>query len=198
MQHQIHYDKKFYQDKKTGYWISTTTKPRTRAHVWVWQYHHGKIQKGFHIHHIDENKSNNDISNLQCISVKEHFSKHDSEERRKNNQKHISDIRPLTKEWHAREEGRKWHKEHAERCNLGKWEPIEYICDQCHKNFKSSKRSITRFCSNPCKSKWRRKNKIDDIEKSCPVCQKIYKSNKYSRSKTCGRICGRLFKSKIN
>lgn len=30
----------------------------------------------FEIHHIDGNRKNNDISNLQCISIKEHFEIH--------------------------------------------------------------------------------------------------------------------------
>jgi uncharacterized CHY-type Zn-finger protein len=194
--HQIHFERKFYLDKKTGYWISTTTSPRTRAHVWVWQFYNGKIKKGFHIHHMDGNKSNNDISNLQCLSIKEHFSKHDSEERRKNNLIHISNIRPLTKEWHASEEGRKWHKENG----LISWEkrkPIEIKCKQCNKSA-NTKTYHQEFCSNACKSKWRRKNRLDDIERECPVCKNTYISSKYSRSKTCGAQCGRIFKVKIN
>jgi hypothetical protein len=199
MEHQIHFEKKFYQDKKTGYWISTTC-PKIRAHVWVWKYHNGNIPKGYHIHHKDENKSNNFIENLEILTSFEHLSKHASKiENKERSVKWCNEIRPLTKIWHKSEEGRKWHKEHAKIFYFGKWEAVKLICQQCNNAYETTKRSTSRFCSNNCKSMWRRQNKIDDIEKNCPVCKKIYITNKYSRSKTCGKTCGRLLlKSKIN
>lgn len=42
----------------------------------VWEYHFGKIPKGYDIHHRDENKANNDISNLQMLTRKEHRQLH--------------------------------------------------------------------------------------------------------------------------
>lgn len=200
MEHQFHYNKKFYQDKKTGYWISTT-KPRIRAHVWVWKYHNGQIEKGFHIHHIDENKSNNSIENLKKISAFNHISFHMlKEENRKRSKDHAEKIRPLTKAWHKSEEGRKWHKEHALRCNFGNGKYFDYECQECNRNYKSKIKAENRskFCSNACKSKWRRKMRLDNVSKICPICCKNYESSKYSRSKTCGRKCGHLLKSKID
>jgi len=47
-----------------------------RLHRAVWEYYHGEIPKGFAIHHKDHNTENNDISNLQMISFKEHMSYH--------------------------------------------------------------------------------------------------------------------------
>ena len=38
----------------------------------IWEQHHGPIPKGKHIHHIDGDKTNNDISNLICISREMH------------------------------------------------------------------------------------------------------------------------------
>ncbi len=198
MEHQIHFEKKFYQDKKTGYWISTT-EPRIRAHAWVWKSTWGNIPKDYHVHHINENRSDNNIENLELIHKRRHLSHHMStNERKEFSRKQAEKIRPLTKVWHSSEKGKEWHRLHAQNCKFGKWDPIEYSCELCNKLYKSSKRSNNRFCSNACKSKWRRKNNIDDIEKTCPVCNKNYMSSKYSRSKTCGRSCGKLFKNKIN
>ena len=187
MEHQNHFGKKFYQDKKTGYWISTTS-PRIRAHVWVYENHHRNISKGFHIHHIDGNKSNNEISNLQALSVKDHFSKHDSEERRKKNLKHIEEIRPLTKEWHCSEEGIEWHRQHG----LKTWEqrqPFEIECKHCLKKSKT-KMFHQNFCSNSCKSAWRRAQHLDDEERICPICEIKFIVNKYAKTKTCSYQCG--------
>jgi len=161
MQHQFHYNKKFYQDKKSGYWISTTS-PRIRAHVWVWKYHNGEIEKGHHIHHIDGDKSNNHISNLESISVKNHFAKHDSEERRKKNLIFIAKIRPLTKKWHASEEGHKWHKQHG----LKTWEerkPFKINCLFCGLEV-ITKTYHQKYCHQNCKAKHARrllKNKVN-------------------------------------
>ena len=47
----------------------------------IWIKHHGEIPTdadgiSFEIHHIDGNRDNNDISNLQCVSIVEHFNIH--------------------------------------------------------------------------------------------------------------------------
>lgn len=192
MDHQYHYGKKFYQDKKTGYWISTTF-PRIRAHVWVWKNRYEDIDKGYHIHHKDGNKSNNDILNLEKLTVKEHVSRHDSPERKAKNKDHIDKIRPLTKAWHCSPEGLEWHKEHG----LKTWEQrceFEIICKQCGK--KSETKTFHQdFCSNSCKSSWRRKEGLDNEERNCPICQNKFKVNKYAKTTTCSRKCGALFRN---
>src|SRR6185295_7692407 len=154
MEHQFHYGKKFYQDKKTGYWISTAC-PKIRAHVWVWKYCNGQIEKGLHVHHKDGDKSNNDISNLEAITVKEHAAKHVTEERSAANLLHIESIRPLTKEWHASEEGLEWHRQNGVKT----WEerkPFLIECRNCSKQVET-KTYHQDVCSNACKSSLRRK-----------------------------------------
>ena len=43
----------------------------------IWEeYTSLKIPKGFHIHHIDGNRENNNPENLMCISPEEHFNLH--------------------------------------------------------------------------------------------------------------------------
>ena len=206
--HQEHFGRKFYQDKKTGYWIScdySKEKPRIRAHQWVWLNHHFKAPKGYHIHHINDNKSDNRIENLELIKGSRHLGYHmikhmlDPSKKQKL-QKLCETIRPLTKAWHKSAEGRAWHKFHAIKSNFGNWDPIKYECQECNKEYwsKLKAKGRTRFCSNACKSKWRRHNKLDDIEKKCPICEKVYRTSKYSRSKTCSKICGRIIAKKLD
>jgi hypothetical protein len=196
--YQEHFGKKFYQDKKKGYWISTTTNPRIRAHQWVWINNHGKPPKGTHIHHRDENKSNNCIENLELIHGKKHIKHHMNKRmldpnNKKKAQQHCENIRGLTKQWHQSEEGKAWHKFHAIRTKFGNGEYYKYKCQECENEYESKliAEGRTKFCSNACKSKWRRKEKLDDVDKICPICKNIYRSNKYSKVKTCSRICGR-------
>ena len=49
---------------------------RIDEHRLVWEQHNGPIPPGHVIHHIDENKSNNDIANLACMSLSEHTRLH--------------------------------------------------------------------------------------------------------------------------
>ena len=44
----------------------------------IYEYHFGEIPNGYHIHHIDGNALNNDISNLVCISAEEHTKIHNN------------------------------------------------------------------------------------------------------------------------
>lgn len=195
MQHQIHHERKFYQDKKTGYWISTNY-PRIRAHVWVWKNRWGNIPTGYHVHHCNGNRSDNRIENLELVHRSRHLRDHMTPERREWSRQLAEKIRPLTKIWHASEEGLEWHRQHG----LKTWEerkPFGNTCKQCNKQYQT-KLYHQEFCSGACKSKWRRDNKCDDIDKECPICKKNYRSSKYSRSKTCGRACGKLLKSTVN
>ena len=57
----------------SGYFAKTS---RALIHRVIWIYCKGDIPKGYHIHHIDGNKANNQIENLQLISPSEHQSLH--------------------------------------------------------------------------------------------------------------------------
>lgn len=45
-------------------------------HVYVWESVYGKKPTGCHIHHINENKTDNRIENLQLLSTSEHIRLH--------------------------------------------------------------------------------------------------------------------------
>jgi hypothetical protein len=45
----------------------------------IYEDHHGKAPDGYHIHHIDGNPLNNDVSNLIALSPEEHASIHEDE-----------------------------------------------------------------------------------------------------------------------
>lgn len=74
----IMYDgKKWTVSKTTGYYRSTTDRhTHTSLHRYIWEKHNGKIQDGFDIHHIDNNKTNNNINNLECLLKSEHTRLH--------------------------------------------------------------------------------------------------------------------------
>jgi hypothetical protein len=196
--HQILYGKKFYLDQKTGYWISTQS-PKIRAHQWVWKHHHSLIPNGYHIHHRNENKSDNRIENLELIEASRHLSIHSSKpENKERVRKLVDKIRPLTKAWHASEEGIKWHKQHAKEMGFGQNPMVDYVCDQCAKPYQSNvpSKNHSRFCSNNCKSAWRRAQKKDVVIKQCFHCGKDFESHKYNKTLCCGRMCAAQMRKK--
>ena len=69
--HRIYFGRKFYK-ATNGYWVCSRAR-LPWAHRWVWMHHHGDIPKGFDVHHIDGDKSNNAIENLQLMTRSEHL-----------------------------------------------------------------------------------------------------------------------------
>ena len=171
----------------------------TRMHTAVWEYYNGEIPNSFHIHHIDSNPENNKIENLCIRNAKEHLSEHSKiwhENNKEKTKTHLAKIRPLASEWHKSEVGRAWHREHAKTFNFGAVDYGVVNCEVCNNEFKK-KTSYQRFCSNKCKSKYRRTLGIDNIQKKCKLCDKLFTANKYSRVEFCSKSCsGRYSKFK--
>lgn len=69
----IYDDKKWTISKTTGYYRLTNKRDKhISLHRYVWEKEIGIIPIGFDIHHIDGNKTNNNIKNLECLSKSEH------------------------------------------------------------------------------------------------------------------------------
>src|SRR4030042_879850 len=161
-------------------------------HVAIYEKYKGEIPEGSHIHHIDGNTFNNSIDNLQCLNSIEHISNHYAEYYKNNKrkiQKHLAEISPLTVVWHRSQEGREWHRRHAK--NSFKYEKEKYKCLQCEKEYIAVTTWQNKFCSNNCKSAYRRKMGFDNITKICSICNKEFTVNKYYKTKTCSRRCAR-------
>ena len=180
-------------------YFSTNRNGKTESlHVAIWEHENGKVPEGFHIHHKDGNPLNNNIENLECIDGKIHISEHSKkyfEENKTDILEKLEKIRPLTKEWHASEEGIKWHSENAKK-SYEKREPKKYNCIYCNAEFESTKYYNNKFCSNNCKSAYRRLLGVDDVYTVCDFCGKEYKVNKYNISETCSRSCANRLRHK--
>lgn len=76
-----YYDGRKFTLRNNGYY-GLTNDDRILMHRYVWENEKGKIPEGYDIHHIDNDKSNNNISNLMCLSKSEHtrlFSPHNNQ-----------------------------------------------------------------------------------------------------------------------
>lgn len=183
---------KFTRDEKTGYYLNSTI--RKRLHRYVWEYYNGEIPEGYHIHHINKDKSNNDISNLQLIKGEDHVTFHGLERGETQYDAIIENLnknaRPKANEWHGSEEGHLWHKKQYNK-HLKKWidKRVKQICEQCGNEFETIDNKKARFCSNKCKSKWRRESGIDDVKRECNYCGSEFTVNKYYKTKYCSKSC---------
>lgn len=179
----------FARDEKTGYYLNSTI--RKRIHRYVWEYYNGEIPQGYEIHHVDFDKSNNNIGNLKLMSVTKHASLHAQIQGNKNIKNgHLNSIRHLSAKWHASKDGIEWHKKHYEKTKEKLHEIKLFNCENCGNAYEGTDNGENRFCSNKCKSAWRRKSGIDDEIRECVICGTRFKVNKYAKTITCSRSCG--------
>lgn len=68
--------KKYYRTEK-GYWRCKDLKlGKTYLHIDTWKAANGRIPDGHHVHHIDLDKNNNALSNLELKEAAEHQRHH--------------------------------------------------------------------------------------------------------------------------
>lgn len=180
----------FTRDDTTGYYLNATC--RLRLHRAVYEYYNGAIPDGYQVHHIDHDKSNNEPENLIALTKEDHSRLHGMEltdEQREARRDNLTqNARPAASEWHRSEVGRAWHLEHYERMKDALHVRIVLACENCGKDFEGVP-NASRFCSNACKSAWRRKAGLDDVERECASCGRAFKTSKYSSAKCCSQSC---------
>lgn len=194
---------KFLKDKKTGYYLSTSKigNVRPRLHVYMWQKYNGDIPKGYEVNHIDENKDNNEISNLMLMSKHDHLKwhyEHDKERLIPIWRGNLDKARIKASEWHKSEEGRK----QTAKIKKGKKIPKKYVkrCSVCGKVYRAAF-ARSKFCSPNCQTKGRKMSGKDNVKSQCEFCGKDIWSSKYQKKKCCSKKCYsklKLQKSKSN
>lgn len=132
-----------------------------RLHIDVWEAHNGPVPVGHHVHHIDGDRFNNDISNLIAIDGIEHVREHGSSETAKEHMREVQKLgKEAAKEWHKSSEGLDWHKAQFQRQmkNIGL-----LLCVECGTDFKPTN-FRQKFCCKKCNNRskmraWRARQK---------------------------------------
>ena len=180
---------RFIRDDSSGYYLNSTR--HLRLHRAVYEFHYGKIPIGYDIHHIDFEKGNNEISNLQLLTSEEHMRIHGdnlSDERKAFMRENLrTNALPAAVDWHKSDAGRDWHKVHYLQTRDRLMQKKQITCRCCQKEFLGYVNSI--FCSERCRGRWRRMTGIDKIRRSCEICGKTFYTNKYSHARTCSASC---------
>ena len=145
-------------------------------HRAVWSYFVGEIPEGYQIHHLDENKANNAIENLQCLTKAEHDKIHHQQKLALREKTFICS--ECGKEYRQIDNGR---NKICPDCR----KPTK-ICPVCGKEFKPFNRKA-RCCSYSCGAKFRyRENRVTHI---CPWCGKEFDDCKSHNRVYCSRDC---------
>lgn len=144
-----------------------------RLHRVVWEFHNGPIPKGYSVHHIDGDKRNNNIENLELLRQSEHQSLHmRDDDRIKKSKMQMEKIRSLAAKWHSSEEGHKWHVQHVKE-SIHKGTIYTYTCDFCGKEYFSRRKyseGSNHFCHQNCKAKYRTRRLRNERNKNQINC----------------------------
>ena len=197
----------YVRNPKSRYYFKHTTKNCERKnakqlHRAVWEYYNGEIPEGYHIHHIDGDVDNNDISNLECVQAGEHLSRHarknleDSEYRRRNKEQLLAQ-QEKAKEWHRSKAGSEWHSKHAQESIVkANKHNIEKQCEFCGKTYLGTVQQ--RFCSQSCGEKARRRRiglKFQPCEKKCAHCGKTFIAHNVGHKFCCAKCKQQYYSS---
>jgi len=143
-----------YRRNPRGYYRRGTPTGARYLHREVWAAANGEIAPNHHIHHIDGDRANNQIGNLESVERGEHQTRHMTEERRawaRNNM--IATAVPAARAWHASPEGLAWHRAHGLRvaADLATREPYHLTCAVCGADF-DAQQPWAKSCSAKCRA----------------------------------------------
>lgn len=127
---------------------------REYLHRKVWETHRGPIPDGWHVHHENEDRTDNRLTNLRLKPGPEHLSEHMTPDRRAEAARLVVEhAMPAARAWHGSEEGRAWHTEAGKRSWAGRpWRPV--TCEECGGKFKTRNapsKPDPRWCHLNCK-----------------------------------------------
>ncbi len=184
----IIYDgRKFTIGSKGTYYFARVKGKSESLHRYKYMKEKGAIPGGWHVHHEDRDCYNNDISNLIAISPEDHYKLHPT----------APEILvtwqsagiKAAPEWHSSVAGSDWHKANYEKNKATLQEKVQRECCNCGIAVMTKRKLTNAFCSNNCKSAWRRKNNPDMIDKECEKCKTVFSTRKYNQARFCSRAC---------
>ena len=147
----------FHKDCVTGYWVNNTYRLRLHREKLRLELGLTKEQmEGYDVHHIDKNKDNNEISNLQLINKIKHVTAHAKEQL---HTKTVKVCEQCGEEYESSSNVAHKQRFCSEKCKM-KWRRAngldreERVCIYCGKTFTCNKTLPTKFCSKRCAGKY--------------------------------------------
>lgn len=160
----IEFQGRRYRQRKDGYFVA-----QVKLHREVWQSVHGPIPKGYHVHHINGDKGDNRIENLELLSHADHSAHH-----------YDDHIKPHLAKAHANSRVAN-ARARAERLQR------DLVCVICGCIYHSSAVNYSRFCSPACIEQARSTRFAGD-DRLCEHCGTAYRATKRTQ-RYCSRTC---------
>lgn len=133
-----------------------------RLHIRVWEYHNGAIPEGSHVHHKDEDRSNNAPTNLESLTLQDHLGGRHGDASGKRAVQSIDKARVAAAAWHGSDAGKAWHSSHyAEHIKPIMDARVPAVCQQCGAEYQVSAAKVKqgKYCGNNCKARALRKRR---------------------------------------
>jgi len=135
-----------------------------RLHRVVWEAANGRpVPDGYHVHHRDEDRSNNNPENLQLLEGAEHVSAHGKAK--------TTDAERAARSRNARRfatpANRLIPREKRSAASKAGWngrEPIKTTCQECGSPFDCYRPTVAKFCSAACSQRDLRKRRKADLK----------------------------------
>ena len=133
-----------------------------RLHRVVWEHYNGPVPDGFHIHHVNNDRADNRLENLECLSSREHLGGKHGEESGHRARKSLPRAHAAASRWHGSDEGRRWHSSHFEqhiRPILAR--RVKASCAECGGEYFVSfiRAKQSKCCGGACKARALRKSR---------------------------------------
>ena len=153
-----------YHRTSSGYYVATF-----RLHREIWMAAHGPIPKGYHVHHINGDKSDNRLENLTLMSNADHSAYH-----------YDGHLRSHLDKAHANS---KKSNERNRAIRLQR----DLVCVICGSVYHSSAVNYSRFCSPECVEQ-ARTTRFAGEDRLCEHCGESYHATRRTQ-RYCSRTC---------